>query len=89
MEDEHRNLLRRNRVELVQLLKCNKIFLEGFLESKVLLKDHVQSIDAKETDALRNSTFLDLIVRRGPKAMKLFIWNSMRTGQQEILSILI
>jgi hypothetical protein len=76
-------------MELVEVLKCSRTFLSGFLDSLILNKEMVDIILSKSTQAEQNRTFLDIIIRRGPKAMKLIIWNAIKTDQNEVLDILL
>ena len=88
MEEIHRQLLRSNRVFLVDMLQINQKFIDILLKKNIILKDHAERILIQQTSADKAAEFLRLIVKRGPTAMYHLMETLIETGQFEIAQAL-
>lgn len=71
MEKKHRELLRRNRVALVQDLDAKQL-LNYIWQEGILTDNDVETIKVESTRNARAEKLLDIIPRRGPKAFDVF-----------------
>jgi hypothetical protein len=84
METYHRDVLRENRVMLVDNMIISMKLLSHLRDKKILLKDHVERIAAQTTSADKAAELLRVIVKRGPDAMFFLIEGLISTYQLEI-----
>ncbi|CAH1232789.1 APAF1 [Branchiostoma lanceolatum] len=71
MNTKHREVLRKNRVAIVESLRVEDI-RSHMIQDGILTISHFQSITAKPTRKERAEEFLDVLVTRGPNAFKAF-----------------
>lgn len=88
MEKKHRDLLRRNRVTLVQDLEAlrllNYLFQEGTLS-----ENDLDIVKAEKTRSDQAEKLLDILPRRGQKAFDVFCSALKKTdGQGHLLDLL-
>ena len=88
MEKKHRDLLRRNRVTLVQDLEAlrllNYLFQEGTLS-----ENDLDTVKAEKTRSAQAEKLLDILPRRGKKAFDVFCHALENTdGQGHLVDIL-
>ena len=89
MEKKHRELLRRNRVTLVDDLEP-KHLLSYLLQERALSLNDIDSIKAEQTRVRQAEKVLDFLPRRGPKAFGIFCRALQQTdGQGHLAEILL
>ena len=71
MEEEHRNILRRNREKLLKDLEAKKVASLLYAREVFSLEDKAD-VNSKSTNAERNEALLDALPRKGPKAFRVF-----------------
>lgn len=69
MSDKHREVLRKNRVYLIGNILPTYSLFNQLQADEVLCEDLVETILAQPTRRGKISTLLDLVTRRGPKAL--------------------
>ncbi|CAH1774000.1 unnamed protein product [Owenia fusiformis] len=87
MEKEHKTLLQRKRVELLDINVGPK-FMGYLFAVEILSRDMKEELEAIPEPTRRASRFLDLIVRRGPKAFNELYEALIRTSQGDLADIL-
>ena len=88
MEPRHRIALRQNRVRLVQELVISEKFLNTFRPEGILQPERIEDLLHTSLRANRVRQFLDLLPRRGPKAMSVFVKALVDTGQEALAVVL-
>lgn len=88
MDKKHRDLLRKNRMALVQDLEATHL-LNFLYQEKGLTENDVETIKAQKTRTARAEKLLDLLPRRGPNAFDVFCRALADTdGQHHLLDLL-
>jgi hypothetical protein len=89
MDQKHKEILRKNRVVLVEKLEISQQFIEILMHKKILLKDHMERILVLPlTSSDKARELLGIIIRRGPTAMAHFIEALIDTHQMDIAILL-
>lgn len=89
MEKKQRDLLRRNRVTLVQDLEATQLLNFLHQEDGGLGENDLETIKAQPTRTARAEKLLDILPRRGPKAFDIFCRALANTdGQHHLVDLL-
>lgn len=89
MDKKHRELLQAKRLYLVEHLEITDLFLH-YLEAKgLLLRDHVEYILNEVTTSGKVRQFLEILIRRGPQGIPLFLEALRFTNQWRIVRFLV
>ena len=89
MEKKHKDLLRRNRVALVQDLEPTQLLNFLLQEDGGLSENDLETIKAQRTRRAQAEKLLDILPRRGPKSFDIFCRALADTdGQSHLLDLL-
>lgn len=88
MEKKHRDLLRKNRLALIQDLEATQL-LNFLLQEGGLTESDVEIIKAQPTRTAKAEKLLDTLPRRGPKSFDVF-YRALSTtdGQSHLVDLL-
>lgn len=82
MEDQHKQILQRNRVLFRRELSAEKIAIELF-SANILDQEDLHEVKGATTPEKRADTLLDLLPRKGPEAFPLF-YKSLQKSRQDL-----
>lgn len=88
MDKKHRDLLRKNRISLVQDLEATQL-LNYLYQEDILSENDLDSIKAEKTRGVKAEKLLDILPRRGKKAFDVFCQALAKTdGQGHLVDLL-
>lgn len=87
MEDRHKQILRRNRVALVERLKPPDLY-DALLEKRVFSQDMIDEIKCSGTRRDQARQLVVDLETRGSRAFPLFVEGLRETGQQDLVELL-
>lgn len=88
MDKKHRDLLRKNRISLVQDLEASQL-LSYLYQEDILSENDRDSIKAEKTRGAKAEKLLDILPRRGKKAFDVFCQALATTdGQGHLVDLL-
>ncbi|XP_067950830.1 caspase-3-like isoform X2 [Watersipora subatra] len=88
MDADQRNIIQKNFVKLVQNLECSEDFLSHFVPKRILTMDMIESIQAGQTNGVKNRSFLTQIQKRGTIAFHVLYDALVATYQFEVADLL-
>lgn len=88
MDKRHKNLLRRNRLALVQDLEAIRL-LNYLFQEEIFSENDLDSVKVERTRTSQAEMLLDILPRRGPKAFDAFCRALEDTdGQDHLVGLL-
>lgn len=88
MDKKHRDLLRRNRLTLVQDLEVSQL-LNYLFQENCLSENDLETIKAEPTRRIQAEKLLDILPRRGPQSFDVFCRALANTdGQGHLVDLL-
>lgn len=88
MDKKHKDLLRKNRVALVEDLEATRLS-NYLLQEGALSENDLESVKAEKTRTAQAEKLLDVLPRRGPKAFDIFCRALATTdGQGHLVDLL-
>lgn len=88
MDKKHRDLLRKNRISLVQDLEATQL-LSYLYQEDILSENDRDSIKAEKTRGAKSEKLLDILPRRGKRAFDVFCQALATTdGQDHLVDLL-
>ncbi|XP_063791674.1 death domain-containing protein CRADD-like [Pseudophryne corroboree] len=73
MDPKHRDLLRRQRLELCLQGLADGLLPQYLLQEGIITSDHLEEINSQVTSQRRTMKLLDILPTRGPKAFEVFL----------------
>lgn len=88
MDKKHRDLLRRNRLTLVQDLEVSQL-LNYLFQENCLSENDLETIKAEQSRRIQAEKLLDILPRRGPQSFDVFCRALANTdGQGHLVDLL-
>ena len=86
MSEAHRNLLNKQRVQILQHLNIDVVFLQVLLDDNTITTTMREDITAQRSAQSMASKLVDILVRRPDSAYNTFLKALVKTGQDQLAS---